>query len=177
MSHAIDTDGLRQNLFLLRNVALARELYATEENFPSETLNTGGYFDGFSGLLKSYLSNTIIDASVKLRIIQEYCDPYELNKCEKFALRDLTIGQVLVGSFKLTLRESFNKVIHSELVSIEFRDLQFSGAGCWDNRFELNGTHNSKPWKLELYVSEWSRAVYRYLDEIEENGLIEKLGN
>ena len=176
MSHAIDIDGLRKEIFILRNVALAREFYGQEERYPDHILSEGGYGDGFSGLLKGLLSNTIIDACVKLRIIQEYCNREELKVCEDSAVRGLVYGKVLEGSFKWTLRESFNKVIHSERVLIEFVQLPFSSAGCWDGKILLRGKQGVKHWEVELYVSDWAKAIYRYIDQIEENGLIEKLG-
>ncbi len=177
MSHAIDIDGVHEKLFVLRNLVFASRSYASEENIASDIDYGYGFFDDYWGYLKVILSNYIIEVSVKMRMIQEHCgNDEDLTEFEIDALNGMSIGAIKEGKFDLTLRESFNKVIHSKRATIEFIDDESGKFKYWDGNFNLYGFRGKEEWHLELSVGCWAKSVASYLTALEDNEKTINLG-
>jgi hypothetical protein len=182
MSHAIDFDGLQEKLFLLRHLSLGSINYCKEENVGSNIDIGEGEFDSYWGLLKVLLSNYLIESAVKLRMIQEFCTKNgydeELSNIEKNAIEGLNLGSILEGSFKLTIRESTNKIIHATMATIEFSESNGIKHAFkhWDGYYHLHGNKGKASWHLALNVNSWAKAISAYLEELESNELTIYMG-
>jgi hypothetical protein len=182
MSHAIDIDGTTEKLFLLQHLAYGSEAYCRSEGmFSAEHLDYSKFQSPW-GWTKAVVSNYLIECAVKLRMIQEYGakrrDSCELAELDKAATLNLQIGRVLHGGFQLTLRESFNKIVHATNARMEFTSPGSStdGVHCWDGMMHLVGEHHGKPWSMQLSVANWAKACLRYLDLADDQGLLDELG-
>ena len=94
-----------------------------------------------------------------------------VNKFEEEAVKDLKIGTVTIGSFKLSLRETMNKTTHSTNAEIEFIEQNIDGRinRYWDGSFHLKGEFNKKEWQLELYTNPWAKAVNKYREYLDSS--------
>lgn len=174
MSHAIDFDGLDEKLFLIRHLVHGAAAYCAAEDMQSEDEAGYEFFDGYWGRLKVLLSNYVIESAVKARMIQEFCeknDEGELKEFEKEAVGILTLGKVLEGDFKLTLREASNKIIHATSAIIELKDTDVCGTSykAWDGKYHLYGKHGKKDWHVELNVEDWAKAMSSFLEVLADN--------
>lgn len=182
MSHAIDIDGAAEKLFILQHLAYGSEAYCRSEGVFSAEHAGYSEFQSPWGWTKAVVSNYLIECAVKLRMIQEYCakrrDSGGLAELDSAATLDLHIGQVHVGEFGLTLRESCNKIVHATNVSMNFTtpDKSSDGLHSWDGQMHLVGAQHGKPWSLQLSVAHRAKASLRYLDLVEDQGLMEELG-
>jgi hypothetical protein len=79
------------------------------------------------------------------------------------------------GSEILSLRESFNKIIHATQVSVDFAESETEPDNTyfWDGQVQLVGTFKGKEWSHQLCVADWAKAVRRMLMQlIKEEKLI-----
>ncbi len=175
MSHAIDFDGLDEKLFILRHMVHGAPAYCVIEDIGSEIDAGDESFDGYWGRLKVLLSNYLIECAVKSRMIQEYCSKDdvegEISKFENEAVCELSLGQVVEGSFKLTLREASNKIIHATSAIVEFKEIDQEGSSykCWDGKYHLYVTHGKAQWHVELCVESWAKAMSAFLEILADN--------
>ena len=182
MSHAIDIDGTAEKLFILQHLAYGSEGYCRSEGVLS-TVRTGyAEFQSHWGWTKAVVSNYLIECAVKLRMIQEHCakrrDLDDLAKLDEESTLALTIGHVHEGNFRLTLKESWNKIIHATNARVDFTAADGSADGLhyWDGQMYLFGDFRGQAWALQLAVAPWSKANLRYIDVVQDQGLLDELG-
>lgn len=181
MSHAIDFDGLYEKLFLLRHLVHGATTYCVAEDIRSESEADIYSYDGYWASLKVLLSNYLIESAVKARMIQEFCqinDDGELIEFEKEAVETLSIGTVIEGDFRLTLREASNKIIHSTRARIEFKEINTVGGSyqAWDGKYHLYGKHRKDEWHLALDVDGWAKAMSLFLEILSDNEITLDMG-
>lgn len=125
----------------------------------------------YFGWLKSILCEHLIRSSITLRMFHDILKGYDqegldLEAHQTLAVKELTLGTVHEGSFKLTLREAFNKIIHATDTQLDW--IEDENYQWWSGKIWLFGTNRGAKWKLELDVEAFSIAT---------NRLIESLGN
>jgi|RhiMetdeSRZDD1v2_1073273.scaffolds.fasta_scaffold167143_2 hypothetical protein len=174
MSHAIDLEGLYEKLFLLQHIAHGSLSHCRSAKVVLEDPDFDPEFDpNFKtiwSLTKTLVSNYLIECAVKLRMIQEFCAKHfeadDLNMLEERAMTDLLIGRIVQGTFRLTIREASNKIIHATSATVDFAPSATEAPPVlyWHGLCNLRGHHGRAPWHLELDVAQWARAVIRYLE-------------
>jgi len=72
MPHLIDFDGLESDLFVLQHAAYGSKEFC--EKFDLNTDCYGGDYEWweYKGMLKIYVSNKIIEAAIKMRMLQDF---------------------------------------------------------------------------------------------------------
>lgn len=180
MSHSIDIDGVTEKLIILQHYSLGSQKYC-KERFTGGTKDVGNYeFDKYWSWTKSLVSNYILECSIKLRVIQDTFrkTSKELNLFDDKACQNLTIGVIITGNFKLSLRETSNKIIHAlnvipiwSKIDDENHDFQY-----WNGEFKLSGNHLGKEWKIRLNIYEWSKAFENFIELFESSDLEHELG-
>ena len=180
MSHSIDLDGISEKLILLQHYSLGSKKYC-EERFIGGAKDTGNYeLDKYWSWTKGIVSNYILECSIKLRVIQDTFrkSSQELKLFDGKACKNLTIGIITTGNFKLNLRETSNKIIPALnvkpiwiIVKTEKSDFQY-----WTGEFELSGNHNGKDWVIKLNVYEWAKAFENFIELFESSELEYELG-
>ncbi len=125
----------------------------------------------YFGWLKSILCKHLIKSSITLRMLQDILRDYDqegldLDAHQKEAMEGLSLGIVHEGTFILTLREAFNKIIHATDTQLDWHDEE--NFQWWSGRVWLFGKQRGAGWKVELDVEAFAVAT---------NRLIESLGN
>lgn len=182
MSHFIDLDGLHERLFILQQVSLASKAYCQLQGITTESLEDDTPFQSTWGWTKGLVSNYCIECAVKLRLIQDFCEKSgsrgELASLEKQAMQGESLGEVLHGRFRLTIREAANKIVHATSAEVDFLQgtLDEGFIRYWDGRYVLQGSKGSERWKLSLDVRAWAKACVRYLYLLEQDERLLYLG-
>ena len=82
----------------------------------------------------------------------------------------LVIGKIDGEDVKVTVREVCNKIIHAMDVTLSWTDINHENEiEFWNGVVWIEGSKGKKTWKLELRVSEFCTALYRFLTELEES--------
>jgi len=184
MPHRINTDDIKENLFILRNLSIASrsfcEKYKTNR-FSGEESECG--WDYYVGWLKPIVSEKLIDCAIKARIVLDFCpeedEEIDISALDQKACRGIVLGKFHVGSCPLTLREIFNKIIHATEVSLVWEDLTSEDLAVkassenspeyWKGSVMLCGSKRGEKWELELYVTEFCTALEKLIGELENN--------
>ncbi len=182
MSHAIDLDGILEKLVLLQHFNFGSERYSSDRLVGS-IKDDGAYEeDKYWGWTKNIVSNYILECSIKLRVIQDTFNvshgiipdcitgkDINLNLFDQKACDKLIIGEITQGNFKLSLRESCNKIIHA--VNVKPLWAQSSNSGIeyqyWNGKIQLTGAHGASKWQLILDVAQWARAYENFIELLE----------
>jgi hypothetical protein len=173
MPHSVDIDGIHESLFLLQNLCSASAPFCKQHKigrYAERAVDFG--WDYYFGWLKSSLCNHLIQCSIKMRIIQDFLGEYDKDldfvALDNDVLKGLRIGQFHAGNDRLTLREACNKIIHATEVTLDWKQItKKNETEYWSGILWLTGTKGHSRWKLELRVSEFCRALFRLLAELE----------
>lgn len=183
MSHSVDLDGILEKLVLLQHFSFGSEEYCRDRLIGSIE-DQGGYEeDNYWGWTKSITSNYILECSIKLRVIQDTFNindrvledsnsgtDINLNLFDQKACNKLIIGEIVYGNFKLSLRESCNKIIHA--VNVKPLWVRNSNNGIdyqyWNGKIQLTGAHGKTKWQMILDVAQWARAYENFIELLEK---------
>ena len=115
----------------------------------------------------------MIEIAAKVRILQDSMSgkirPSVFERADKYALEDISLGKVHAGDFKLSVRESCNKIIHAMRVELDWvtRNRKTQSAYThWSGAVNLFGVKAGKSWQLELDATAWCVSVDIYLDHV-----------
>jgi hypothetical protein len=95
--------------------------------------------------------------------------PAIFERADKYALEDIPLGKVHSGGFKLSVRESCNKIIHATRVDLGWitRNRKTKNAYThWSGAVHLFGEKARKPWHVELDATAWCVSIDIYLDHV-----------
>lgn len=171
MPHAINIDGISESLFLLQSLVHASPSFCEANKIKWENEPGGDYdWDYYFGWLKSLTCEHLIQVSTKLRMLEDILRANEVDvditELDKSARAGLSVG-VFVGSKRvLTLRESWNKVIHAtdtQLVWNTESDHQF-----WTGTVSLFGKKGEDEWNVTLNIDPFALACTRFVRVLEE---------
>jgi hypothetical protein len=158
MSHQLDFDGMLEKLILLQHFAHGSKQFCQDRLTGSEYDIGDEAFDEYWGWVKVLVSTYILECGIRVRvfldIISEKLEKSEIIDLDTAARAELSIGQIVDGNFKLTLRETCNKIIHAKKVVPVWttgmvNDIEFK---YWSGQFDLSGTRGSESWQLLLDV-------------------------
>ena len=120
MSHQLDFNGILEKLILLEHFSFGSKGYCKLRLVGSDKDIGDQEFDDYWGWVKSIVSNYTIECAIKFRILQDTIrgkkDIIKLENLDSKACDGVSIGKVLNGSFKISLRETSNKIIHAKSV-------------------------------------------------------------
>lgn len=180
MWHSIDFIGIEEKLFILQHISCgSKENAHWKKTFLQGEVAFGSYQleyalkDDFS-YTESIVSNYMIECAVKTRMIQDHFKEVNVENFQSFDKDSINyvggdIGQVIYGDFNLTLRESCNKIIHTNKFYLAKKEYDL-GSEYWNGICYLEGERNGKLWKLEIKVREWAAALSCYYTYLSEDG-------
>lgn len=176
MPHLIDFDGLEKNLFILQHLCYSSKTFCTKNKI---SRNADEFFDyewwEYAGLLKSIVSNTVIESAIKVRMLQDFAqkesDDLKLSALDQEACANLSIGVVNKGSFTLSLRESCNKIVHATEAKMCWENINSSSESpeYWNGIYALWGDNRGSKWHVELNIENWCVSMIRFNKLIQEN--------
>ena len=181
MSHAIDTDGIREKLIVLEHACYGSHAYCAARGIGGDEDQGDGELDEYWGWMKGIVSNYTIECAVKLRMIDEYCtknsDPEQYQEALE-AAHISKLGHVRLGDFDLTLRECSNKIIHATRTELSIVKGATTGKTIqyWSGFYNLHGSRGADNWHVELNVANWCGSTLRFLDELETREMILYMG-
>lgn len=171
MTHVLDLTGANERLFLLRQLASgSREYCKREELYEGNEQYGDEDWEIYWGRLQFLVSKFILDAATSYRILQD-----TLRKEQSVdALSEIDhtfgsrLGEVKVGNFVLTLRESCNKIIHATDFSLESTTARTGNPSrrysYWNGACHLKGIYGKNSWHVALNVYDWCDAVDSYFE-------------
>lgn len=119
MSHLINVENIYQKLITLNHYSISSKIYCEKRLIGSSKDQGKERFDSYWSWTKSIVCNSVLDCSIKLRVIQDILkdkQEFKLEEIDEKSIQGLKIGEVIKGKIKLTLRESCNKIIHATKV-------------------------------------------------------------
>lgn len=128
-------------------------------------------FDEYWGWVKSIVSNYAIECSIKFRVLQDTIygkdDIVKFEGLDSKSCHGLAIGKVTEGAFKLSLRESSNKIIHAKRVVPKWSESKTSNKKFkyWSGEVELCGERGAEQWRILLNIGLWAQAMQRFIVE------------
>lgn len=178
MPHLIDFDSIDDKIFSILHLCGGSVVVCNQYKIGRRSGAFNPYEWGeYCVRLKSIVSNNLIEIAIKCRMFEDVIK-YELNeddilapegidlkKKDKEARAGLNIGEFEKRRGTLTLRESFNKIVHAteaKLVWVGSEDAE-AGVEWWDGTYALFGRRGSEAWNIELGVADWCLAVRKYL--------------
>lgn len=175
MPHITDFDSIEQRLFALQHICYGGRQFCEHYKVDRNAEDSREYeWWEYYGLLKTTVSTTMIEAAIKLRMVQDFIQSedqeIELTKLDEQATDGLTIGRFVVGGSKLTLRESCNKVVHATEAKLKWQEGS-TGSGnyeYWDGTYRLWGSKGKDQWNVEIFVPEWCAAMTRLNKSVQE---------
>jgi len=175
MSHSLDFDGIYEKLILLQHYSFGSKKYCSERLIGSSKDIGNEKYDSYWGWTKGIISNYTIECSIKYRLILDIIenkeDIVDLDKLDKISIENLNIGDVLLGDFNLSLRESCNKIIHSKKAVPIWAKSTLNGVKFyyWTGKYKLTGKHKNKDWEVLLNINQWAFAMERFFDLFESS--------
>lgn len=170
MPHVLNIDGTSENLFHLQMLVHSSKSFCAKHQ-----ISYGDYgnaeFDWYYyfGWLKTSISEKLIESAIKLRMMLDLLhDPDniqhsgDLKRYETDAISGIQLGTIHKGSFKLTLRETFNKIIHATEIKLDWEEE--GNFQWWTGNVILFGSKGSEEWELELNIESFAIAANRYID-------------
>lgn len=172
MPHSLNIDGISEGLFLLQNLCHASRSFCEKHRIEwGESRDNDFGWEYYFGWLKSTLCENLIKTAVTLRMLQDIVvsnseGELQPSRYDSEACKNLDLGTVLEGNFKLNLREAFNKIVHATDTKLDWNDED--GYQWWSGCVFLYGRRDGIDWKLCLNVESFAIASHR---------LIEGMGN
>lgn len=174
MPHLIDFDGLEKKIFILQHLCYASKEFCSKNKISRDAEEFIDYeWWQYAGLLKSIVSNTVIEAAVKIRMLQDFAqnenEDIDLLAMDREACSNLTIGIVVAGSFNLSLREACNKIIHATEARMCWSNIStITSPEYWNGKYSLSGENRGNKWHVELSIEAWCIAMIRFNRLIQE---------
>ena len=180
MSHFFNTADLEVKLFeLMQFVSASKEFCSAYRIDRGSNKHLEMIWEQYAGHLKSGVCGRLIEISVNLRMLQDYAlsergaKKEELDRLDEAVSSYVKLGSKKNGSFKLSLRESFNKIIHATSVSLVWRKNGYDNVAMaheyWSGLICLKGKKGSELWELDIDVLNWSMATLHYLDDLKRD--------
>jgi hypothetical protein len=170
MPHTLNIDGVSESLFLMQSLVHGSKTFCEKHKIKwGEESEQEFEWEYYFGWLKTTLCEHLIRSSITLRMFQDILKGYDqegldLDAHQVAAIDGLTIGIVHEGTFKLTLREAFNKIIHATDTQLDWNEEE--EFQWWSGRVWLLGSNRGTEWKLELDVEAFAIATNRLIDSL-----------
>lgn len=169
MTHSIDFDSIEARLFTLHYATLGSKAFCQRFKILRGAEQPKEYeWCQYFGHLKALVSGTLIDAAIKIRMMQDIGraedDEFDASTLQMEASRELDIGKIGHGC-GLSLRESCNKIIHATAAKLVWQEVDLGDDvfEYWTGVYQLFGTDQSgKAWAASINVSDWCTAMMRF---------------
>jgi len=176
MPHSFDFDSVEARLFALHHVALGSQEFCARFLIDRTAEPASDYEWGeYLGRLKTLVSGTLIDAAVKIRMLQDFArhedEELDVQSMQNNAVAGLKIGYATGPLTLLALRESCNKIIHATEAKLVWHDgiAGTSKYEYWTGMYQLTGTEqNGSPWQVVIHVPEWCTAITRFTRDFQD---------
>lgn len=174
MTHSFGFEGVSEKLFVLQQLQAASRVYCRNAGICRDSYPYGhDDWCDYEHKIKRIVSGYMIEIAAKVRIFQDSMSsqihPLIFERADKYALEDVPLGKVHSGTFKLSVREACNKIIHATRVELHYvtRNHKTQSAYThWSGAVNLFGEKANKPWHLELDATAWCVSIDTYLDHI-----------
>jgi hypothetical protein len=132
MPHIFDFDAIEHRLFALQHLSFGSRDFCRKYKIDRGVDEPGEYeWSYYFDMLKSLVSSTMIDAAVKLRMVQDFIrseqEHVDLAGLDRGAVKGLNIGEFVGKSEVLTLRKSCNKIIHATDATLRWKEDESEG--------------------------------------------------
>lgn len=167
MPHRIDIDGIRKEIFILKNLAFASQPFCRTYHVDrcQEDEDRFGW-QYYIGWLKASVSEILIEVAIKMRVLEDFLKQDEsvsidFTDLENKALAGLVIGRFQPSRAVIPLRKCCNKIIHAVEVSLVWikTDDGEGGYEYWTGDVSLEGTHGKDDWECVIYVIEFCETI------------------
>lgn len=169
-AHSINFQLIGERLLLLRHIKLESQKYCeVNEIGRNSSKYSADEWGDYAWELKRIISDYVLDCAIKTRLWQDTLINFgnRLNiKAEDAEAREgVCIGQVHLGNFDLTLRESCNKIVHSTRIELGW-EAKSNDSGIlfeyWNGSLHLYGKRHEENWHVELDIEEWAASLDYY---------------
>ncbi len=183
MPHTINIDSIRENIFLLLNMAYASGVFAQKHDIVSSDSEEIIDRDYYFGWLRAILSEKLIESASKTRVLidivlkeEEYYKqdgetyPTDVIKMDKEICSRFQIGRFEKGTSPLSLREACNKIIHAtdwQPDIVNNVDDTPRGMPIWTGHLLLFGQKGEDEWTYILNVVNFCLAMEELLSYLE----------
>jgi len=176
MPHAIDFDTIESRLFTLHHLALGSRSYCERFRISRACEDIEEYeWSHYMGHLKALVSGTMIDAAIKVRMLQDIAkaedDEFDVSALQEAASRGLKVGTSDRGD-PIALRRSCNKIIHGTEARLVWRDSHASDGRefeYWTGEYRLSGSDQPDTrWEVTINVADWCIAMMRFNSEFQD---------
>lgn len=174
MPHTLNIDGVSENAFDLQMLVHSSKSFCATHHVAWGEESPGEFdWEYYFGWLKSSLCEKLIRSAITLRMLQDILaadDMQESTDLENYqadSIDGIQLGTIHEGSFRLSLREMCNKIIHANDTQLDWHD--DNGFQWWTGSVFLFGTKRGAEWKLELNVESFAMAANRYIDVVANN--------
>lgn len=175
MPHLIDFDGVEQKLFVLQHLCYGSQKFCEKSKIHRIPPEVGEYeWWEYFGLLKTIVSNTVIECAIKARMVQDFIvadeQDIDLEKLDRDATDGLEIGVFREGVGTLNLRESCNKIVHATEAKLQWVETTFDNLPIeyWSGSYSLWGSKQREKWHVELFLESWCVAMIRFNKSVQE---------
>lgn len=176
MPHAFDFDSVEARLLTLHHVALGSQPFCARFKVDRISDPPGEYeWWEYTGHLKSLVSSTLIDAAVKIRMLQDFAkhedEELDLDAMQTNAVQGLRIGSVPPANGTISLRQSCNKIIHATGARLIWRESPSDSKKYeyWTGAYHLFGSGQSGAnWEVVIDVPDWCTAMIRFNKDFQE---------
>lgn len=177
MSHLFDLHGIHQQIFRLSHLAVGSRKYAQRNQLErGDDDDAQSDWGAYYFHIRNAVSNDLIELAAKVRVAQdsmldrlENCD---IRQIDEESIGNTPIGKIISGSFRLTIRESCNKIIHAKQVSIGIGASRSQRPAFrynyWNGHCGLRGSHGGQSWEIDLDVFEWCQSMTTFVEEMSQ---------
>ena len=174
MTHSLDFAGVAEKLFLLQQLCLASQPYCRHNGICKDSQPYGhDNWNDYSHKIRRTVSGYLIEIAAKIRVLQDssagVIRPSVFSRADDYAFEEIPVGVVHAGSFKLSVRETCNKIIHATRAELEWKTRNtrtIDRYTHWTGKINLLGERGAEQWHLELDVYAWTFAVDIYIDHV-----------
>lgn len=171
MTHSLNFSDISEKLFILKQLQSASREYCRNIGI-SQNEDSCDWLD-YERFILPIVSGYMIEVAAKIRIFQDSfkkeIDSSVFSAANDAVIKSCPVGKVYSGDFKLTVRETCNKIIHAtrfELKWVTRNSKTYEKYSYWSGLINLFGEKGANEWHLELDSTAWCVAIDDYLDEI-----------
>jgi hypothetical protein len=174
MTHIMDVSGTYEAIFTLRHMAAGSRSVCKGEGLhfgPDDY--TPDEWETYQGQLTFLVSRALINVSINFRLLQDTLMDQSGATSLKETERDLGLdqgagfGEVLEGNFKLSLRETCNKIIHATSLGLIFAESRTGKPSArysyWNGHVHLSGNKSGAKWSATVDVDKFCRELENYI--------------
>lgn len=174
MPHLINFDRLESDLFVLQHAAYGSKYFCEKFDLYSDCYGGDYEWWEYKGILKTHVSNTIIEAAIKVRMVQDFAKndsgEVDLMEIDKESIKGLNIGTMHGMSTPLSLRETCNKIVHATEARMKWENsTDKPEVEFWSGVYELFGENRGTEWHVDLNIPEWCSSMIRFNKAIQES--------